>query len=96
MGVRVKCNECGNEYQRPYFSFKNKCPKCGSRDFLVINQPPRGVGCALLILGLCILFIVLINILTSFWPSRIGVTVLIIIGFAVIGAGLGIAFAKRK
>ena len=94
MGLINKCRKCGYEFERPYLS-RPKCPKCGSKDLLLI-KPSRGTGLILLSLGLLMWLIALYDIFTGFWPSRIGVSVLIFLGLFFVEYGAVIAFGRRE
>jgi DNA-directed RNA polymerase subunit RPC12/RpoP len=94
MGIKNKCRDCGNEFERGFISMA-KCPKCGGRNLLLI-KPSRGTGCAIACLGSLMLFLVVLDIVTGFWQSRIGVTLLAFAGVFVTAFGATIAFMKRE
>jgi len=59
-------------------------------------KPSKTMGCTFLILGFLMLIIMIFDIFTGFWPSRIGLTVLALIGVILISAGGGLIIRRRK
>jgi DNA-directed RNA polymerase subunit RPC12/RpoP len=61
MGYKMLCNNCGNEYERPYLSFSRQCPKCKSGDLTVL-KPSKNAGCVILGIGLLFLGVFFIDL----------------------------------